>query len=40
MIDRDNLASQRVAARLGFAVYTQITDPEGTVIDIYERVPG
>jgi RimJ/RimL family protein N-acetyltransferase len=40
MIDRDNLASQRVAARLGFAIYTQITDPAGTLIDIYERLPA
>lgn len=39
MIERGNAGSQRVAARLGFVVYIEITDPEGTVIDIYERVP-
>jgi RimJ/RimL family protein N-acetyltransferase len=40
MIERGNVGSQRVAARLGFAAYTEIIDSDGTVIDIFERVPS
>lgn len=40
MIERGNVGSERVAARLGFAAYTEITDAQGTLIDIFERVPG
>jgi RimJ/RimL family protein N-acetyltransferase len=40
MIERGNVGSERVAARLGFAVYTEITDPEAAVIDVYERLPS
>jgi RimJ/RimL family protein N-acetyltransferase len=38
MIERGNVGSERIAARLGFATYAKIIDPEGTVIDLYERL--
>jgi len=39
MIERGNLGSQRVAAKQGFVAYAEIGEPEGTLVDIYERLP-
>ncbi|MBB4857739.1 RimJ/RimL family protein N-acetyltransferase [Novosphingobium chloroacetimidivorans] len=38
MIEHENAASHRVAAKLGFSTYASIPDKEGRTIDLYERV--
>jgi RimJ/RimL family protein N-acetyltransferase len=40
MIERANAGSERVAAKLGFVTYAEIIDGDGTVIDLYERLPA
>ena len=39
MIERGNVASERVAASLGFATYGEIIDADRTVVDLYETSP-
>jgi len=39
MIEQGNVASERVAARLGFVPYHQHTGDNGTVLVLYERLP-
>lgn len=39
MIERNNAGSHRVAAKLGFRTYDEVTDPDGTLLDLYERLP-
>ncbi|VWX53510.1 GNAT family N-acetyltransferase [Novosphingobium sp. 9U] len=39
MIEHENAASHRVAAKLGFSTYAAIPDAEGRAIDLYERLP-
>ncbi len=38
MIDQGNTASVKVAGKLGFARYGGFTDPDGTTLDMFERV--
>lgn len=38
MIERGNLGSERLAARLGFRAFGEVVEAEGTVLDLYERV--
>jgi RimJ/RimL family protein N-acetyltransferase len=38
IIEPENLGSQRVAARLGFRAYAGKTEPDGTVVNFYERL--
>ena len=39
MIERGNVASERVAASLGFATYGEMIDADRTVVDLYETSP-
>jgi len=40
MIEQGNVASERLAAALGFAAFATHTDEDGAVLDFYERVPA
>lgn len=37
MIERDNIASARLAERLGFARYDEHALPDGAIVDLFER---
>ena len=39
MIERGNVASERVAAKLGFATYGEIIDTDRSIVNLYERLP-
>jgi RimJ/RimL family protein N-acetyltransferase len=39
MIERGNVGSERVAAKLGFVTYAEM-DERGTTLDLYERPPA
>lgn len=40
IIELGNAGSERVAAKLGFRSYSTITEPDGTILDLYERLPS
>jgi RimJ/RimL family protein N-acetyltransferase len=40
MIERGNLASERLAAKLGFTAFAEHADPEGKILNFYERLPS